>query len=168
MPGGLEGSTWHACIHMHAYIMYAYMYTTRSKGALGMPAHICMHTYAHIRTRVHTHAHVRTRGVMRTHARTHACALMQVRTHARTHACALMQVRTSGRSPAPRFAHAMCLVGDSILVHGGVGYRQAPPEVKLLKLHQDPRERGKCVFGDVHVLDPVTCRWYEPEAHTNY
>ncbi len=31
------------------------------------------------------------------------------------------QLATVGGGPSPRFAHAACVVGDSMLVHGGFG-----------------------------------------------
>jgi hypothetical protein len=79
------------------------------------------------------------------------------------------RLRTHGRPPPARCAHAMCVSGAvagisaRLLVHGGVGYEALSDEVRLLRLPVDDRTRARIVLSDLHLLEPSTGTWSQPE-----
>ncbi|CAD8066861.1 unnamed protein product [Paramecium sonneborni] len=55
------------------------------------------------------------------------------------------KAKVQGTPPAPRYAHSAVLAGQRIIIFGGKG--------------------EKCVFRDLHALDPLTLTWYQgPEG----
>jgi hypothetical protein len=58
---------------------------------------------------------------------------------------------------------AVAGISARLLVHGGVGYEDLSDEVRLLRLPVDDRTRARIVLSDLHVLEPSTGTWSQPE-----